>query len=324
VNEPGIDATVVICSYSTERWTDLIAAVGSIRSQTRQPREIILVIDRNEDLLARAAHEFSELQVVPNDRRPGISGARNTGIARARGEVVVFLDDDAIAEPDWLARLSAPYGDQHVLGVGGQIVPLWRFGRPNWFPAEFNWVVGCSYVGLPESRSKVRNPIGAGLSARRSVLQALGGFDHSMGRVSAADHERVSGTADETELCIRATKLWPDRYWIYEPDARVHHVVPSSRLSWRFFVGRCQMEGRAKALLTRIAGSDQSLHSERAYVRRVLPAGIARELGLALKGDSAGLRRAGAILAGLTITAVTYLRVRLATLTASSRRRGNR
>jgi glycosyltransferase involved in cell wall biosynthesis len=322
--KPGIDASVVICAYSSERWTDLVAAVGSVRSQTFKAYEIILVIDRNDDLLLRAAGEFADLQVVPNHRQPGISGARNTGIAVAGGEIVVFLDDDAIAESDWLARLSAPFDDQHVLGVGGEIIPLWRFGRPDWFPAEFNWVVGCSYVGLPKRRAKVRNPIGASLSARRSVLEALGGFDHSMGRVSAENHEQISGTADETELCIRATKLWPDGYWLYEPAARVHHVVPRSRLSWRFFVGRCQMEGGAKARLTLIAGPHASLVSERTYVARVLPAAIARELRTALKGDPAGWRRAGAILAGVTITGLTYLRVRLAARATSSRRHADR
>ena len=305
------DASVVICAYATERWPDLKAAIASVQAQTLPPRELILVIDRNEALLARASSAFPALDVISNDHEGGISGARNTGTARATGAIVVFLDDDAIAEPDWLEHLLAPYADPAVLGVGGQILPLWRYGRPAWFPAEFNWIVGCTYLGLPEQRSRVRNPIGASLSARRAVLDALGGFDHSMGRVSAADHVQVSGTADETELCIRATKRWPSCHWLYEPDARVHHVVPSSRLSLRFFVGRCQMEGVAKARLSAIAGATESLASERRYVQSVLPRGVVRELSAALRGDLGGAGRAAAIVAGTAITALTYARTGL-------------
>ncbi|MGI8558781.1 MAG: glycosyltransferase family 2 protein [Solirubrobacteraceae bacterium] len=318
---PSIDATVVICAYDMERWTDLRAAVDSVLAQSLQPREIVLVIDRNEPLLHRAQREFPDQRVVANQRQPGISGARNTGVEQASAEIMVFLDDDAIAEPAWLETLLAPYADEAVLGVGGRVLPLWRFGRPSWFPAEFNWVVGCSYVGLPEARTQVRNPIGASLSARRSILDRLGGFDHSMGRVSADGHTRVSGTADETELCIRATRTWPGRYWLYEPAACVHHVVPRSRLSWRFFVGRCRMEGRAKALLTEIAGPNQSLRSERRYVREVLPQGVRRGLSMALGGDLTGASNAGAIVAGTAITAAAYTRTRVSLMLRRSARR---
>jgi glycosyltransferase involved in cell wall biosynthesis len=306
------DVSVVICSYDPERWDDLLGAVGSVRAQTAQPLEIILVVDRNDELRRRVGGRFPDLRVVANAHEGGISGARNTGIDQARGEIVVFLDDDAIAEADWLDRLLAAYEDEAVLGVGGQILPLWRFGRPRWFPAEFDWVVGCSYVGLPEARARVRNPIGAALSARRAVLRELGGFDHAMGRVSAEGHTRVSGTADETELCIRATARWPERFWLYEPAARVHHVVPRSRMSWPFFVGRCRMEGTAKALLSQIAGTGQSLAAEQRYVRVTLPLGAARELRCALRGDPWGVARAGTIVAGTALTAAAYLRGRLA------------
>jgi hypothetical protein len=224
--------------------------------------------------------------------------------------VVAFLDDDAIAEPEWLERLVVHYATPDVLGVGGRVLPDWRSGRPDWFPDEFNWVVGCSWIGLPDTLSEVRNPIGANLSVRRDVYSATGGFPDEMGHVATTNGGKVTGTADETEFCIRASTLHPGGRWLYAPDACVHHVVATSRLTWKFFVGRCRMEGDSKALLTSIAGTQLGLESERRYVRSVLPRGVLRELRRGLAGDRAALRCAGAIVAGLTITATSYARGR--------------
>lgn len=269
-----------------------------------------MVVDRNDELFELATSEFSDVKVVRNTSFAGNSGGRNTGSDLAQGEVLAYLDDDALAEPEWLERLLVHYDSPDVLGVGGYVLPDWRSGRPSWFPAEFNWVVGCSWTGLPETLSEIRNPIGANLSVRRSVYVKAGGFRQEMGRTVARSGAQTTGTADETEFCIRASRLYPDGRWLYSPDARVHHVVSESRLSWSFFVGRCRMEGTSKALLTSIAGTKKGLQSERRYVRSVLPAGVARELRDALGGDRSALSRAGALVVGLAITAGAYLRAR--------------
>ena len=74
-------------------------------------------------------------------RKPGgkgiVLGARNSGVTVAQGAVIAFLDDDAIAETNWLEHLAACYTDPHVLGVGGKIEPLWLVTRPAWLPEEF-------------------------------------------------------------------------------------------------------------------------------------------------------------------------------------------
>lgn len=307
----NMSVSVIICAYTLDRWSYLREAIASALGQTPRPDEVVLVVDRCEELLARAQDKLSEVRVVANALEPGISGARNSGVEASTGEILVFLDDDAVAHPNWLALLLAPYADPDVLGVGGSVHPDWRFGQPRWFPPEFNWVVGCSYTGMPEYEAPVRNPIGANLSMRRSVLKAVGGFDSSMGRVAADQGRGVSGTADETELCIRATKAYDGGRWMYAPAARVDHVVPESRLTWSFFVGRCRMEGGSKALLSTLAGAHGALASERDYVRRTLPLGLLREARSAVSGDGAAVLRAAAIVAGVTITAFEYARAGL-------------
>ena len=92
---------------------------------------------------------FPDLVVVPNSGRRGLSGGRNTGVSHAIGDVVAFLDDDARAQPDWLERLAAGYRSPSVVGVGGVATPVWPGQRPPWLPPEFDWVVGCTFVGMP-------------------------------------------------------------------------------------------------------------------------------------------------------------------------------
>ena len=101
--------SVIICAYTERRWCDLAAAVRSAADQSVAPLEVIVVSDHNVELLERARRELPEALVLYNDEQRGLSGARNSGVRAARGEVLAFLDDDAAAARDWLEHLLAPY-----------------------------------------------------------------------------------------------------------------------------------------------------------------------------------------------------------------------
>jgi glycosyltransferase involved in cell wall biosynthesis len=133
---------VVICAYTEKRWDELVAAVESLRVQTYAAQEVILVIDHNPELAQRVWREITDVTCVENHGRQGLSDARNSGLAVARGDIVAFLDDDAEAEPQWLSLLAEGYADPAVVAVGGFAEPEWAEGRPGWFPREFDWVVG--------------------------------------------------------------------------------------------------------------------------------------------------------------------------------------
>ncbi|NTW29256.1 MAG: glycosyltransferase [Coriobacteriia bacterium] len=295
--------SVIICAYSFERWVALCDAVRSARNQTRIPEEIIVVIDHNREMLARAVLEFSDAVVIENAGCPGLSDARNSGVAAATSEVIAFLDDDAVADHDWLENLIRAYDDDRVLAVGGKIDPIWETTQPRWMPEEFYWVFGCSYVGMPQDRSPVRNIIGANMSFRRDVLLETGGFSAELGRTA----DQPLG-CEETEVCIRAQRLRPDGLILLDPAARVGHRVPDTRSRWSYFWARCYGEGISKARLARALGQQDGLSSERRQVLRVLPAGVVRNLGAALTGkDIWGFARAFAIVGGLAVTAAGYV-----------------
>lgn len=294
--------SVVICAYTQARWDRLTEAVASVRDQQQPVDEMVLVIDHNEALLARAQQRWPDLDVRPNTAARGLSGARNTGIAATTGALVLFLDDDATAEPTWSARLTAPYADPAVLGVGGSAVPVWQQPPPAWWPREFGWVVGCSYRGQPTSRSPVRNLMGCNMSVRRDVLEAVGGFDPGLGRTA----DRPLG-CEETELCIRASAHFPSGRFLLEPAAVVHHHVPAERTSWAYFRSRCHAEGISKAWVAHRVGRSAALAAETGYVRRVLPSGVRDNLGRGLRGDFTAVPRAGAIVAGFAFTATGFL-----------------
>jgi glycosyltransferase involved in cell wall biosynthesis len=304
------ETSVVVSTYNEERWDDLYACVRSLESQTLPPLEVIVVVDHNPGLLERAADAFPDATVVPNQRARGLSGARNSGTAAARGSIVVFIDDDARAEPDWLERLQECFrGDGSVVGAGGMLLPHWEGPEARWLPREFYWVFGCSYTGLPEELAPVRNPIGANMAVRASILEEIGGFrEGSEGdaprELRARGVVRAGGNIpDDTDLAIRVKQRRPDAVWLYQPAAVVHHTVTPERGTFGYFVRRCYEEGVGKANLTRYVGADLGLSSERRHAMLVLPAGILRGFRDLLRGDLRGPLRSAAIAIGLGVVA---------------------
>jgi glycosyltransferase involved in cell wall biosynthesis len=326
VIETKHDISVIICAYTEKRWDDLLKAVQSVRQQTVQPREIIIVIDYNAVLLKRVQEHLIDVIAIENKQAKGASGSRNSGVAIAHGTVVAFLDDDAIAEPNWIEQLLVPYDDPHIAGVGGKIDPIWMGERPSWFPEEFRWIVGCTFRGMPIANAFVRNLIAANMSMRRDIFAAIGGFRESSGwnqenrennrECRDKTKERFSFSrvlhyegGEEAELCIRIAQQYQSHLkFYYAPLALVRHHVPEQRTRWRYFLWRCYYEGIGKAFLAFLHGTKDGLAAERAYTFNALPQGVLKGLieGL-LHRDLSRFTQAGSIIAGLSATTAGYL-----------------
>jgi glycosyltransferase involved in cell wall biosynthesis len=302
VDPSSPSVSVLICAYTLDRLDVLSQAIESVNAQSVPAHEIVLVIDHSPELMAEAKRRWPDLLLLENEEEQGLSGARNSGVAVCNGDVIAFLDDDALAAPDWLERLSEAYSDPNVLGAGGTVRPAWVEGKPAWFPPEFDWVVGCTHSGMPRRREAVRNLVGANMSFRREALAEVGAFRHELGRVGT-----IPAGCEETDLCIRVGKRWPEAQILYDPAAAVDHFVPATRGTREYFTSRCRGEGRSKAVLAGLVGSDSGLEAERSYVRRTLPLGVLRGIGDAFRGDASGISRAAMIVTGLFTTTTGYL-----------------
>lgn len=294
--------SVVICAHTGKRWHETCAAVESVQAQSLPGKEIIVVVDHNPALRTALAAALPGVIVVENREAQGLSGGKNTGVAVAQGDIVAFLDDDAVADPDWLKYFADSYHDPAVIGVGGLTVPNWKAPRPSWFPEEFDWVVGCTYRGMPESRMPVRNLLGGNASFRREAFDLARGFQNGIGRSAG---KRPLG-CEETEFCIRLSQRSPGSVFLFDNRAMIWHLVPAERCRFAYFRSRCYAEGLSKALVTASVGVNDGLSAERRYTTRVLPLGVARGVADALQGDLPGLGRAGAIVAGVTATVAGY------------------
>lgn len=325
MTDAPVTASVVICVYTEKRWDDIVAAVASVQAQDVTPVETLVVVDHNPALLTRAEAAFHAepgVRVLPNAHKQGLSGARNTAVAEATGEVVVFLDDDAAARPGWLAALLEPYSDPTVAAVGGVAHPRWPTNRPRVLPGdapydpdatgELDWIVGCTYTGQPTRQAEVRNLMGCNMSFRREVFDRVGGFAEDIGRIG----KNPLG-CEETELCIRATQAYQRAgekiRIVFEPAAIVDHRVSEDRVEWAYLRRRSWAEGLSKAAVSTMVGAGDGLSTERGYVAKVLPGAVLREL------REGRVSSAAAVVTALAFTSAGYLRGKLPGATSGVR-----
>jgi glucosyl-dolichyl phosphate glucuronosyltransferase len=246
-----VDASAIICTHN--RAESLPATLASLRRQDAIPEgfEVIVVDNASTDgtpaVVAAAQREWpgapDALRLV-HEPRLGLNHARNRGIAEARGEVVAFLDDDAVAVPGWLGELTRAYRpDPDVWCVGGKVSPRWPDGsRPAWLPRTLETYLGIVEWDAPRLCHHPAYPIGTNLSFRREAFAALGGFDPRLDRVG-----RMLLSCGDSEMCWRVERA--GKRVSYTPAALAHHVIPRSRLTPSWFQARYYWQGRSVAVL---------------------------------------------------------------------------
>ena len=231
-----MDVSVVIAS---SRSNDLVkACVESLKNQTVLPLEIILVVD-SEDQEEDFKQFFQKNNLVAKVYSSGDNGttpARNKGIQESRGDIIAFIDDDAIATNTWIEEINRTFKSvPGTLIVGGPVIPMFR-GKS--ISEKWYWMIGCTSTVPLTTR-----PISCNMAVTRKCLEEIGGF-LEVGRRRMKLH-----ASEETELCERVAKKYPSSI-TWNDRVLVRHDVPPSRITIPYMVHRAYIEGVGKAVMS--------------------------------------------------------------------------
>lgn len=303
---PGaLRASAVVCTHDRRR--DLERAVESLLHQSA-PRDVyeILVVDNasSDD----TAHYLDGIVAsgAPIRRlfvdRPGLSRARNAALAQARGEIVAFLDDDAVASEDWIERILRAFdaGGPSVGVLGGRTLPIWEAARPDWLSDRgLGALAIVDWSEEPGFLAEGQYLVGANMAFRARLLREIGGFPEQLGRMGGA---LLSG--EETFVAARLAARGHRPF--YDPSVIVHHRVQRERARRSWLLRRAYWQGVSNVVAEGRSGLAGAASGAAGDGLRLLADG-ARALPRLARRDRAGCfdrsmdaaRAAGALVARL-------------------------
>jgi len=257
------DITVIVCTR--DRATDLDRCLHSLIAQRVPPAEIIVVDNSPQASASLVCAGFPGVVYI-HEPQPGLSRARNTGIAAARSALIAFTDDDVEVHPGWTAELSRAFRNNKVDVVTGLVLPArldteaqeaFQFdlgGLGNRFvPALFDTSFFTRYAAFAVPTWRIG--AGANMAFRRSVFSRVGPFDQRLGAGAA-------GCSEDSELWYRV--LLAGGQCLYEPRAVVFH---NHRADWSELTKqmRAYMEGHVAALIVQGAYAPRSGNHRRIW-----------------------------------------------------------
>jgi len=234
--------TLIVPTY---RRPEVVRCLDSIQHQRLDSFEVLLVDNAADPSLAETVAAYNQTARVPIRYVPepnlGLHNARHAGLRVASGDVLVFTDDDASFDPDWLATYAERFAEQpEMAAAGGPVRPIWETPPPTWlvdFMADYPEMFPVLSLMEPYREFRLGPDgwfFGVNMAIRRSVLLDLGGFNpDSFGSIWLGD--------GETGLNRR---LWEVGALVgYVPEALVYHHVPPERMSPRYFRRRQANDG---------------------------------------------------------------------------------
>jgi len=238
-----VRTSVVVPTRNRADRLDACLAALARQSLPAEQFEILVVDNGSTDGTAARIERWAELR--PGLRRvdepaTGVSRARNAGIAAARGELLAFVDDDAVPEPRWLATLVGAYDRFPRVGAACGRARLRLERRPPAWYGRYceSWYSAMDFGSAPRLLlDPAEVPWSLNLSVRADLAREIGGFPEELGRV---DGNLQSGEEFPFIASVRAAGL----HIAYEPDAVVWHAVPAERLRLRWLMRRAWAEGR--------------------------------------------------------------------------------
>lgn len=245
-----INISVVICTYNREKF--LKGALLSLLGQDigKEKYEIIVVNNNSTDSTEKIIQQF--IKDFPDhdasyhfESNQGLAFARNRGIKESKGEIITYIDDDAIAPKDFLSRVIYNFRDQDVVGLGGKVIPKYEIRQPEWMNPYLNGFVtkfDLGDKGLDFNTHKAY-PTGCNMSYRRSALIECGGFNNSL-----------KWRADDKQIYQSIHEAFPKLKIVYDPGLWVFHQIDEYRTTDENFSRLARLIGQEEA--NRISNAD--------------------------------------------------------------------
>jgi glucosyl-dolichyl phosphate glucuronosyltransferase len=240
-----VKISVLICSYNRAKTLGVALESLAVQSLPDSLAWEILVVDNNSTDQTRQAVEELQRKYPEQiryilERQQGISNARNSGIQAARGEILVFLDDDETATVDWVQNLTANLHTSEWAGAGGRVLPPAGFTPPSWLSLKSYFVSGpLAIFDLGSEAGQLNEPaFGANMAFRKEVFDRFGGFRTDLGR---SGNNMISN--EDTEFGRRLMRA--GLRLRYEPSAVTYHPVEENRLKKQYFLDWWFNKGRS-------------------------------------------------------------------------------
>ena len=247
--------SVVIATYN--RAEELEKTLESMsKLQVADPWEVLIVDnnspDNTKEVVLKAAENFPVPLHYLFEREQGRSAALNTGIRAAQGEIIATTDDDVRLEPDWLTNAERALQTLNCDYLGGKALPIWSGKRPAWIPENrsIHWAVIALLDYGPKPLPLIDYvAIGVNMAFRREAFDRAGLWDNAYGRKAGT----LLGQ-EVREWCQRARAA--NLKGFYSPDLVVHHVIPTDRLTKKYFRRWFYWHGISRAIMYKTKGLD--------------------------------------------------------------------
>ncbi|KYD19077.1 glycosyltransferase family 2 protein [Saccharococcus caldoxylosilyticus] len=237
--------SVVICTYNRVRF--LASCIESVlKNNVDKEFYEILVIDNNssdntEEVVKSLAQNNPHIRYV-KESKVGLSYARNRGIEEAKGDIIVFIDDDVEVAPNYVEEIISFFNKYpDAVCAGGKVIPVWHFEKPTWFSSEFASIIGETTYGEETRVLKFREyPIGCNMIFKKEIFNKIGLFNNNLG---IKGNELYLG--EEVDICDRILKLGYKIYYL--PRASVYHRVHRNKVDKEYILKRLTLEGHSVA-----------------------------------------------------------------------------